>query len=95
MNKSDSRYPAPPPPPFAPYYYAPALSNGAPFAADPKALRKAMKEAVRMEEKQRLREYGGVTAFCCDGVAQLFWAVIFMVILGALAILMVAIYMTN
>ncbi|CAD5228035.1 unnamed protein product [Bursaphelenchus xylophilus] len=83
----------PPPPPFTPYYYAPTLS-ATPLTADSKTLRKAMKEAAKLEEKHQMAMNGYVRteSFCCDGVAQVLWAVICITFLGLALALVLALY---
>lgn len=82
-------FPAPPPP-FTPYYYAPALGHTLP--SDPKAIKKAMKEAQRMEKEHILAIHGRKQSFCCDSLAQLLWAIIIITMLGFVVVFLLAFF---
>ncbi|CAD5220924.1 unnamed protein product [Bursaphelenchus okinawaensis] len=86
----------PPPPPFTPYYYAPTLST-APLTADSKTLKKAMKEAAKYEQKHQMAMNGYMRpqSYCCDGVAQVLWAVIVVTLLGLALALVLAFFVLN
>lgn len=92
-------YPQPPPmPQFAPYYYGPSpFTAPMPPPLDPKAMRKAMKEARKLEKKRRLEadiamNQVGCAYYCCDGIAQLLWAIIGVTLIGFVTALILAIF---
>uniref|UniRef100_A0A1I7YJM5 Membrane protein V1 n=1 Tax=Steinernema glaseri TaxID=37863 RepID=A0A1I7YJM5_9BILA len=74
-------YPPPmPPPPMPPMFMC------APPPPNPKEMRKAIKAAVKME-KQRLEMQKKPSAchqYCCEGIAQLLWIIIAVIVFGAL-----------
>ncbi|TMS38574.1 hypothetical protein L596_005269 [Steinernema carpocapsae] len=74
-------YPAQmPPPPMPPMFMC------APPPPNPKEMKKAIKAAVKME-KQRLEMQKKPSAchqYCCQGIAQLLWIIIAVIVFGAL-----------
>lgn len=89
--------PPPVPPQFPiPYYYG-HNAFAIPMPLDPKAMRKAMKQARKIEKKRRLEadlamNNVGCSYYCCDGVAQLLWSIILITLLGFVLALILAIF---
>lgn len=99
-SMSQMWFPQPPPPPmhqFAPYYYPSPFTAPMPPPLDPKAMRKAMKQAQKLEKKRRLEadiafDRVGLGFYCCDGIAKLLWAIILVTLVGFVAALLLALF---
>uniref|UniRef100_A0A914DXI1 Uncharacterized protein n=1 Tax=Acrobeloides nanus TaxID=290746 RepID=A0A914DXI1_9BILA len=98
-----------PPPPPPPLWYPPPMStNGLPMyfcpgppppptvalPPDPAIIRKAIKEATKLEKKklEASKLPSPCCQFCCGGVAQLMWTIIAIVLMGFIAALVLAFF---
>jgi hypothetical protein len=97
-SMSQMWFPQPPPiAPFSPYYYGPSPFTIPPPPLNPREMRKAIKEARKIEKKRKLEadiaeNQVGFSYYCCDGVAQLLWVIIVVTLLGFASALILALF---
>jgi hypothetical protein len=75
-------YPAPPP---IPVYFC------APPPIDSKTMRKAMENAIKAEKRfQAKKDHSPCRQFCCGGIAKLLWVLIAFILIGCIAMVIMA-----